>query len=272
MQDGTGGLRAAILRQNVLFDLSDKLVIVWSAKAACTTVLKWYLHRNGLLHEALTYSRWVHHYRREILPGRADVQAARAAYRPALWRHVKVVRNPYTRVVSSYLHAVRTNYCRGQVQRALGLGSGAPYSFTDFIGYLETENIDVCNIHHRRQSHRCERSLPERAPLWAPQHLVRIENGLERQLRAIDSRLGRSWDNALTQGLSRSPHHRDYDHLSQAFCGDYCFKFEELSPSPPPAAFYDQGLRARIELLYAPDFECYDYSKEEKSIANSAKI
>jgi hypothetical protein len=47
----------------VAFVESANLAVMWSYKAACTTVIKWLFQQNGLLPEALAYNSWVHKYR-----------------------------------------------------------------------------------------------------------------------------------------------------------------------------------------------------------------
>lgn len=89
------------------------IAVCWSAKAGCTTILKWFLAHNGLLEEAVSHSRWVHDYREQCLcVGRAYRDRCRR-----LFSHdradkyiVKVIRDPARRAVSGYLHLLRCEH------------------------------------------------------------------------------------------------------------------------------------------------------------------
>src|SRR4051812_20775721 len=39
------------------------LVLLWTNKSGCTTVLKWFLFQTGLMDEASAYHRWPHRHR-----------------------------------------------------------------------------------------------------------------------------------------------------------------------------------------------------------------
>ncbi|MFM8708042.1 MAG: sulfotransferase family 2 domain-containing protein, partial [Planctomycetia bacterium] len=141
------------------------VAVCWSAKSGCTTVLKWFLAQTGLLDEALAYSRWVHDYREHKL------FAARGYLRQCdrIFRRdhddttvVKVIRDPATRAVSSYLHFLR--YSRNpaslrigaEVNRwkaATGLGNQPGLSFRQFLMFVANRRRHrlPCDIHVRPQ-------------------------------------------------------------------------------------------------------------------------
>ena len=50
-------------RSNITFVEPADIAVMWSPKAACTTVINWAFKHNGLLEEALDFSPWVHRYR-----------------------------------------------------------------------------------------------------------------------------------------------------------------------------------------------------------------
>lgn len=91
-----------------LFAEEFPIIFFWSPKSGCTSLIKWYFYQLGLLEEALTYHPWVHYYRMD------NFQKSKT-YDIAVMRHlvfrqketIKLVRDPYTRAVSSFLAAVK---------------------------------------------------------------------------------------------------------------------------------------------------------------------
>jgi hypothetical protein len=93
---------------------SSSLTFPWLSagrqKSGCTTVLRWFLAHNGVLDEAIAHSRWVHDYREDTLfhatGYRRQCQAIFKRARSGV-TVVKVIRDPATRAVSSFLHVLR---------------------------------------------------------------------------------------------------------------------------------------------------------------------
>ncbi|MBA2490592.1 MAG: sulfotransferase family 2 domain-containing protein [Gammaproteobacteria bacterium] len=125
-----------------IVDSRHKVVLLWSAKAGCTFAVKWMLGHMGLLQEALAHHRWVHHYRIQKLYKSAAHKAAVRDFvdEPAGYRFVKIVRNPFKRALSSYIHASQCGYEDVPMATFLGRAVDAEnrYSFREFVGYLET--------------------------------------------------------------------------------------------------------------------------------------
>lgn len=116
----------------------------WSAKAGCTTVLKWFLMHNGLLEEAMQHGEWLHDYRLQRLieePGYE--RRCRRAVRSDGVRVIKVIRDPATRAVSAYLHYLRTmsepwpgTDILVKWKSANGLGEQPGISFVQFLEFV----------------------------------------------------------------------------------------------------------------------------------------
>ena len=89
--------------------LEDKdVAVIWSAKSGCTFAVKWFLLQRGELDQALAYSNWIHDYRTQVYRKSPAYQAGvhRAEY--GKFRYLRLVRDPFARAVSSYLHMIRT--------------------------------------------------------------------------------------------------------------------------------------------------------------------
>jgi len=102
-KDFSGLLPQDLKFRTPLYHPGFPFVILWSEKAACTTVVKWFFLQTGLIEEALKYHPWVHQYEGSIFkkrPGYLD------DIYDALKRGtsvVKFVRDPFARAYSSYL-------------------------------------------------------------------------------------------------------------------------------------------------------------------------
>lgn len=117
------------------------VVCCWSAKAGCTTVLKWFLAHVGRLDEAVRHNRWVHAYRQERLCLQPGYEAlCRQALASSDVRVIKVVRDPAERAVSAYLHYLRVQPTAwpGAImleswKQERGLGGQPGCSFVQFL-------------------------------------------------------------------------------------------------------------------------------------------
>lgn len=137
------------------------VAVCWSAKAGCTTVLKWFLHHMGLLETAAAHHHWPHHYRVDVFMKPVENYVARCA--AALHRGdtevVKIIRDPVRRAVSSYIHFVRMSVDPGWKpgiegwKREVGLGRQPGLSFEQFlyfVGEMRTGGRPL-DIHFRPQ-------------------------------------------------------------------------------------------------------------------------
>lgn len=141
----------------VLIHPQHKFMLLFSPKSACSSAVIWFLHTLGLAAEARAYSEWPHDYRiHQLMPSEAQ-RATRLIPLEELTL-LRVVRDPLERAVSSFRHALGTNYCRAEIQAKLGRDIWHDgLSFQQFIDFLTLEDLDRCNPHHRRQCHPVER-------------------------------------------------------------------------------------------------------------------
>lgn len=238
-----------------------RLAVFWSPKAGCTFALKWFLAQAGLLEAALRHGDWLHDYRLEVLfqqPGYLE----RAPYVLAPgWRRVKFVRDPFERAVSAYLayceaahlgQRARHDEVLSAIEAHLGrpVGEGATFSFREYVAFLESQDLDTCNPHLRRQLTGCERD-----GILRDLTVIRIEASRQ-SLPPLETALG--LPHADLEAARRSAHHTTRDH-SAGFVGDTVFLHAIGVPVPPSACFYDAGLRERVGALYREDLSRYGY-------------
>lgn len=182
------------------------VVCCWSAKAGCTTVLKWFLKHNGLLEEATQHGPWLHDYRLQRLFEEPGYESrCRRALRSDSVHVIKVIRDPAKRAVSAYLHYLRSassswpGECMlADWKAANGLGAQQGVSFRQFLEYV----LDL-----QRRSQPMEPHVrPQYDVAWDPHvdayiPLERLEVGLKETERLC------GLPHVDVQSLSESRHH-----------------------------------------------------------------
>lgn len=242
-------------RSHVAFVESANLAVMWSYKAACTTVIKWVFQQNGLLPEAMAYNSWVHKYRlREYQKSERYLSRLKRLSRGS-FEVVKIVRDPLDRAVSSYIHAYRHGYDDAAIAKVVQrpLSWHKRFSFREFVAYLEQSDLQNCNPHHRIQTSPIERHV-----LFGtqPSRIIRIEDGLNAALSELERRLGLP-PTDFTNPVFESDHHTVRT-APAGLAADLVYI--PRNAVPPAAMFYDPALAAKIALLYAEDFSRYAYS------------
>lgn len=93
-----------------LYKKDFPIVVCWSAKSGCTTILKWFLYQNGLLDDAVKFNPWVQEYREKVFQFgeqyKIDCTNIFQKRDPEKFI-IKIIRDPYKRAVSSFLHFLR---------------------------------------------------------------------------------------------------------------------------------------------------------------------
>lgn len=244
-------------RSHVAFLESADLAVMWSYKAACTTVIKWVFQHNGLLAEALAYNSWVHKYRlRRYQKSRRYLDRLRD-FTHGRFKVIKIVRDPLDRAVSSYIHAYRTGYDDAAIAKVIHrtLTPRQRFSFREFVTFLERSDLQCCDPHHRVQVAPVERHV-----LFGvrPSRVIRIEQGLTAALSELERTLGLTATD-FTNPVFSSEHHtvRASQHGPAADLTHF-----SRDALPPASTFYDEDLRERVARLYAEDLRHYGYSTD----------
>jgi Sulfotransferase family len=241
-------------RSHVAFVEPANLAVMWSYKAACTTVVKWVFQHNGLLPEALAYSSWIHKYRLRKYQKSERYLARLKQLRSGTFDVVKIVRDPLDRAVSSYIHAYRTYYDDEAISKIIRrpLSRRQRFSFREFVTFLEQSDLRYCNPHHRVQVTPIERHLLFRT---RPSKIIKIEHGLTAALGELERSLGLPATDFADRVFS-SDHHTVRSHQAGAAADVAHFPAKAM---PPASMFYDDQLAARVARLYAEDFRHYGY-------------
>ena len=251
-----------------LYDRHRKLALLISAKSACTTAVKWFFHHTGHLQAAEQFDRWIHQYRLRVYYKSDDYQQHLSELLRKKYTIVKVVRNPYDRAVSSFIHGMKHNLESHQMRRALSskrlvrstfFAKKHPpgrYTFREFIHYLEQFGVDEGNVHFRTQWHPLERYV-------AVNHLIRMTN-LASGFREVENRLGLAPTDM--NRFSNSVHHTHRSTQHDLHAMDKRFDLYRRNDTVVPAFsdFYDAELAAKVAKLYEIDFRTYGYDLSSK--------
>ena len=244
-----------------LFLEERDVAVLWSAKAGCTFAVKWFFYQRGELEQALDHSSWIHDYRTQVyrMSAAYELGVHRAEY--GKFRYLRLVRNPFSRAVSSFLHMVRTVGDHGfhrPFNEFLGrdIEQDAGASFAEFCEFLLSIDVARCDIHYRQQAHPLETRR-----LIDVDHIIHLEN-LEQELFPLVKRY-RLLPGSVAQ-LSAS-HHNTLRSESIEFVGNLPFRRTRQDIYPDYQAFYNDELVEKIRTVYAEDFGRYGYPKSPRS-------
>jgi hypothetical protein len=242
------------------------VAVCWSAKSGCTTILKWFLRQTGRLDEALAYSDWVHDYRERQLFTAPTYrwQCERLFKRGRAGTSIiKVIRDPASRAVSSFLHFLRCGADVGnwphaarvaQWKMIAGLRGQRGVSFRQFLLFVSAQQLirATTDPHFR----------PQYDGLQDPRvdSFLLLED-LAAGLRAVEERHG--LPHVDLRGLSRSSHHNPpsashaWPTEAAAFVADH-HTLDELG-TPPTEAFLDADTLTLVHTAYWADYEAYGH-------------
>ena len=131
------------LPYNKNFHLLKKrnIVIIWCAKAACTTVNYMFFTHEKLINSALQNTNWIHDYRKKYQKEQYNIKRLVIDLIPPT-NYIQFCVNPYRRAVSSYIHGMSRNYIP-EIYKNI--------SFHDFLLHIQSGKIKP-NPHHNLQT------------------------------------------------------------------------------------------------------------------------
>lgn len=231
-----------------------KLALFWNAKAGCTLGTKWFFFQQGLLEEAEDYDPWIHLYRARVYQQRPEYLAEIDRLPSSRYLIAKLVRSPFRRAVSSYLHAVTNRHIDKRLAACLGreIDPEQTLSYEEFVEFLSRTGVDTCDDHHRRQV-----TPKELSGEISLDKIIPLED-CAKGFRELETALG--LPAADLPSLSRSGHHRDYlDHGT--YCGGIAYPMK-TKVFGAYKDFYNDDTQEKIAEVYAEDFAAYGYDPE----------
>ena len=244
-----------------LVSLENKLIVLWSAKSACTTAYVWFAGLCGFVDEMRQHHVWPHNHRTSIYYGS---DGYRSSLRSDLSQcHVlKIIRDPYSRAVSIYRHALQTKFAEADMKRfSRGkLDASTGYSFQQFLDLVVSLDRKRCNIHYRPQRHPYE--LVRKADT-----IINISKAdLFKSLNEFEAARGYAitdfhaldWLHSLEGPRRAKAMAMDADRVDEMPFSRHMVR--NLKLFPPYDRLLTPLARAKIEKIYKDDFEAYgDY-------------
>lgn len=240
------------------------IILFWSQKSGCTTLLKWFFYQVDLLEEALKYNPWVHYFEEEVYKvspkyKRDVIDCLMSKQKDS----IKLVRNPYTRAVSQFLILSSTKgipYWDREWEKIKEFlygnkASNRGITFKQFLIYVKDYpgNIDD---HFKPQ-------YLEGEELFV-QNYIYIEQ-FDYYIKEIEKKYGLK-QSSLSDLKGSSHHLSSFMNLKGNFANIEITNetFTEHKQIPTYDSFYNEETIKLVNHIYKKDFEVYNY--EMKSI------
>ena len=232
-----------------------KICLFINEKSGCTFATKWLFFQLGILDEALEYDKWIHRYRYDIYYRTDNYRLNFLSVYSNQYTRLKLVRSPYQRAVSSYIHALRTSYDIQELSRFLGrkIDNNNTFTFEEFVAYLEKTGVRNCNPHHRMQTEKAELSGSLKID-----RIIRLEDSIT-EFQQLEEKYG--LQSSDLGSLSQSHHHHKRIQNVE-YCGNRIFPKREKDFSQYQS-FYNDAMKEKIAAIYAHDFKQYNYPVDE---------
>jgi hypothetical protein len=247
-----------------LIHTRKRMIVVFSAKSACTSAVIWFFHQLGHGKAARDYASWPHRYRTEVY---YKSRMYRLAFERDLstFSLVRIIRDPFERAVSSFRHVQKGGVADKAMAKILGRRdmATAGLSFSEFLDFLERCNLKTCDPHFRIQRHPIEDHLPTRHLINAStenlfSRLTQVETDFDLPITDFDKL---EWLRKLNPGHS---------HVEAASlpADVYTHRFTQDDARsgswPGYAAFLTPAARERIARLYDTDIKAYGIAPVER--------
>lgn len=233
----------------------SRLALLWTPKAGCTSMVKWFFHHMDLLEEAKRYHPFVHRYRLQCFQ-KNQIQrrlVQKFSRNSSDYTVIKAVRNPLSRVVSSFIHCLKHKILHKEMQSFLNQSDAVDlkYTFREFVSYLATIDIHSCDPHLKSQVHFLERKRRVHVDYLFPLEMS------EEWLGLLEKTLGfeKQYDMSL---LSRSPHHTTRS-KEKMFVGDVPYNDSLDCVFPAYECFFDDEIKRIVLAIYSEDVNRYGH-------------
>ncbi|WP_373506290.1 sulfotransferase family 2 domain-containing protein [Aestuariivirga sp.] len=151
-----------------MINVRKQLMVLWSPKSACTTCYVWFSHVSGFLPQVRKYATWPHKHRMDIFEKSKLYNESVDSDLSGI-RSVRIIRDPYSRAVSIYRHALQTRFADTALAKyqsgKWSIDEGM--SFQQFLDFVATLDMSAVDIHFRPQYHPYEAQ-------HQPSHIVNI--------------------------------------------------------------------------------------------------
>ena len=244
-----------------LLNIDKNLAVLWSPKSACTTVYVWFSHISGFSRDVKEYASWPHRHRMEQY-SKSDIYAESAANGMAGATLLRIIRDPYSRAVSIYRHALNTLFADKEMELYSNgtISAVEGYSFQTFLDMAAALDMRRANVHFRPQIHLYEsQRKPDRVINISKQDLFTELNAFEAEVGLPKTNFADlDWLHDLEKKRKAKQEPMEGEAIdTTAFSRR---QVKELGQFPDYGQLLTPEARQKIEAIYKSDFDAYrDY-------------
>lgn len=222
-----------------------------SAKSGSLFGLSWFFYQAGLWEDVKNHPKWAHHYRQNVYYKSPGYPASYRSFfaSPKTYTKIKLVRNPYSRAVSSYIHTLRTPEILYKDTK--NRFTETEFSFETFLNEVEKLGTRSCDLHYRTQTHEYERQSQ-----WDYEHIIQLESAFQ-DIPKLEKEY--NLKTSPVKKFRESEHNSLRKKEGKHFVGNTAFASGYIKHSPYPY-FYNTELAQKVQELYAEDFKNFGYS------------
>lgn len=191
-----------------LYNKNLPIILFWSQKSGCTSLTKWFFFQIGLLQEALEYNPFIHIYRGQVYCSSINYKdEMKKAILSSKKDIIKLVRNPYTRAVSSFLHVLKSgtpndkdnSKFHQELEKVFERNNCRGMSFKQFLYSIEKVGSDLTSI----DRHIAQQYI-DGEELWVKQYIY-LED-FKKYISSIENKYNLS--TSPIDALVQSHHHK----------------------------------------------------------------
>lgn len=244
-----------------LVDYTNKILMDWTPKADCTSAVVMFLEHMGIYHK-IHYSGWPHEFRLKKFYLQCGYVST-TSYTDSSWIRFKVVRNPYNRAVSSYIHAMRGNLFN--IYEHLDIQNISFLEFLVHLSKLPEEKFYKYLGEHARPQHRLFEKYAHEHPESLSQpiyHYIIQAEAPHDELEKLNAKISGRPFTSKRQRYSDTHHAPRNASLSSEFIGDVKW-WEIVKRGGIPSnygVFYNDVTKSYVDKLYKLDILLYGYT------------
>lgn len=263
-------LKQLLRYRTPLYNEEFPVVLLWSQKAGCTSLVKWFFFQIGLLDEAINYHPWIHNYENEVYIKKNNYnKEVKKILLNSNMEVIKLVRDPYKRAVSSFLELshegplkIESHFAYKEWRRIREIiyndkNSVMGISFKQYLYYLKEVGVDVDSIngHFAQQYIEGEEQFVTK--------YIYLED-FDNEIRELEKKYCLKTSPLID--ITNSGHHRAKKMKESEDYSNVIITEETFYKENPPTytSFYNDETLALVEEIFKKDIEVYGYRRPFK--------
>lgn len=238
----------------MLVDNKNKILLEIVPKADCSGASVMFFQNIGF-HYGVEYNGWPHHFRKKYFYNRCGRATPCMMYDPNYYRF-KIVRNPFSRVVSGFIHIMRSPIL---IKQYIPLENRKKITFNHFIEILK--QLNDTELQHYGQGHCSYQSQPYERDNYGKKDIVIYHSYVhaedsDYQLEQINQFIGSNFSltNIIREGVKKNTHYQNQ------YVGNVpWWKLKDRVPRDY-GLFYNSYSKKLIEKVFHWDLLLYNYT------------